>query len=103
MIVIVGVAIAMVVVMIVDDMMIMMITMTTSIVIMMMIVGLKVVVIVMAMAGPVIVPMAVTLVFRVMTVVITPLGHKHPEVLWTVGMVMARAGGPVVQQRVSGK
>ena len=72
-------------------------------VIMMMIVGLGAVVIVVAMAVPMIVPMAVTLTFRIMTVFITPPGHKPVEVLWTLGMVMVFAEGPVIQERVSGK
>ena len=60
-------------------------------------------VVVVVMTVPVIVPMAVTLVLGVMTVLITPSGHKHLKVLRTVGMVVIFAEGPVVQQRVSGK
>ena len=59
--------------------------------------------IVKVMTVPVIVPMAVTLVLRIVTVLIAPSGHKHLEVLRTVGMVMVLAEGPVIQQRVSGK
>ena len=60
-------------------------------------------IIVRVMAVPVIVLIAVTLVLRVVTIFITPPGHKHLEVLGTVGMVMVLAEGPVIQQRVSGK
>ena len=74
-----------------------------ALVIVMMIVGMRAVVIVVMMAVPVIVPMAVTLVFRIVTVLITSSGHKHLEVLRTVGMVMVLAEGPVIQQRVSGE
>jgi len=74
-----------------------------ALVVVMMIVGVRAVVIVVVMAVPVIVPMAVTLVLRIVTVLITPSGHKHLEVLWTVGMVMVFAEGPVIQQRVSGE
>ena len=74
-----------------------------ALVVVMMIVGVRAVVIVVVMAVPVIVPMAVTLVLRIVTVLITPSGHKHLEVLWTVGMVMVFAEGPVIQERVSGE
>ena len=60
-------------------------------------------IIVRVMAVPVIVLIAVTLVLHVVTIFITPPGHKHLEVLGTVGMVMVLAEGPVIQQRVSGK
>ena len=60
-------------------------------------------VIVVVMAVPVIVPMAVTLVLGIVTVLVTPSWHKHLEVLGTVGMVVILAEGPVIQQRVSGK
>mgnify|MGYP003297489990 CR=1 FL=1 len=59
--------------------------------------------VVVMMAVPVVMLMAVTLVFGVVTAVITSSGHKHLEVLWTVGMVMVLAEGPVIQQRVSGE
>ena len=59
--------------------------------------------IVRVMAVPVIVLIAVTLVLRAVTSFITSPGHKHLEVLGTVGMVMVLAEGPVIQQRVSGK
>ena len=72
-------------------------------VIVMMIVGVGAMVVVVVMTVPVIVPMAVTLVLGVVTVLVTPSGHKHLKVLWTVGMVVIFAEGPVVQQRVSGK
>ena len=62
-------------------------------------VGLEAVVIVVAIS----VPMAVTVVFRIKTVFITPPGHKHLEVLWTVGMIMVLAEGSVIQHRVSGE
>jgi hypothetical protein len=74
-----------------------------ALVVVMMIVGVRTVVIVVVMAVPVIVPMAVTLVLRIVTVLIPPSGHKHLEVLRTVGMVMVLAEGPVIQQRVSGE
>ena len=74
-----------------------------ALVIVMMIVGMRAVVVMMVMAVPVIVPMAVTLVLRIVTVFIAPSGHKHLEVLRTVGMVVVLAEGPVIQQRVSGK
>ena len=54
------------------------------------------------MAAPVIVLIAVTLVLRAVTSFITSPGHKHLEVLGTVGMVMVLAEGSVIQQRVSG-
>ena len=75
----------------------------SSLVIVMMIVGVRAVVIVVVMAVPVIVPMAVTLVLGIVTVLIAAPGHKHLEVLGTVGMVVILAEGPVIQQRVSGK
>ena len=56
--------------------------------IMMMILGLESVVIVVAMAVPMIVSMVVALAFRIMTVFITLPGHKSLEVLWTLGVVM---------------
>ena len=74
-----------------------------ALVIVMMIVGMRAVVVMMVMAVPVIVPMAVTLVLRIVTVFIAPSGHKHLEVLRTVGMVVVLAEGPVIQQRVSGE
>ena len=72
-----------------------------ALVVVMMIVGVRAVAIVVVMAVPVIVPMAVTLVLRIVTVLITPSGHQHLEVLGTVGMVVVLAEGPVIQQRVS--
>lgn len=74
-----------------------------ALVIVMMLVGMRAVVVVVVMAVPVIMPMAVTLVFGVVTAFITSSRHKHLEVLRTVGMVMVLAEGPVIQQRVSGK
>ena len=75
----------------------------SALVIVMMIVGMRAVVIVVVMTVPVIMPMAVTLVLRVVTVLIAPSGHKHLEVLGTVGMVVVLAEGPVIKQRVSGE
>ena len=72
-------------------------------VIVMMIVGMRAVVVMVVMTVPVIMPMAVTLVLRVVTVFVTASGHKHLEVLGTVGMVVVLAEGPVIQQRVSGE
>ena len=69
----------------------------------MMIVGVGAMVVVVVMTVPVIVSMAVTLVLGVVTVLITPSGHKHLKVLRTVGMVVVLAEGPVIQQWVSGK
>ena len=60
-------------------------------------------VVVVVMTVPVIVPMAVTLVLGVVPVLITPSGHKHLEVLGTVGVVVILAEGPVIQQRVPGE
>ena len=74
-----------------------------ALVIVMMIVGVRAVVIVVVMTVPVIVPMAVTLVLGVVAVLITSSGHKHLEVLGTVGVVVILAEGPVIQQRVSGE
>ena len=70
-------------------------------VIVVVIVGMRAMVIVVVMAVPVIVPMAVALVLGIVTVLITPSGHQHLEVLGTVGMVVVLAEGPVIQQRVS--
>ena len=70
-------------------------------VIVVVIVGMRAMVIVVVMAVPVIVPMAVALVLCIVTVLITPSGHQHLEVLGTVGMVVVLAEGPVIQQRVS--
>ena len=75
----------------------------SALVIVMMIVGMRAVVVVVVMTMPVIVPMAVTLVLGVVPVLIASSGHKHLEVLRTVGMVMVLAEGPVIQQRVSGE
>ena len=72
-------------------------------VIVMMIVRVGTVVIMMVMTVPVIMAVAVTLVLGVVTVLIASSGHKHLEVLRTVGMVMVLAEGPVIQQRVSGE
>ena len=74
-----------------------------ALVIVMMIVGMWAVIVVVVMTVPVIVPMAVTLVLGVVPVLIASSGHKHLEVLRTVGMVMVLAEGPVIQQRVSGE
>ena len=74
----------------------------SALVIVMMIVGMRAVVVVVVMTMPVIVPMAVTLVLRVVTVLIASSGHRHLEVLRTVGVVVILAEGPVIQQRVSG-
>jgi len=74
-----------------------------ALVIVVVIVGMRAMVIVVVMAVPVIVPMAVALVLGIVTVLITPSGHQHLEVLGTVGMVVVLAEGPVIQQRVSGK
>ena len=74
-----------------------------ALVIVMMIVGMRAVVIVVVMTMPVIVPMAVTLVLGVVTVLIASSGHQHLEVLRAMGMVMVLAEGPVIQQRVSGE
>ena len=60
-------------------------------------------VIIMVMTVPVIVPMAVTFVLGVVTVLIAPPGHKHLEVLGAVWVFVVLAGGPVIQQRVSGE
>ena len=60
-------------------------------------------VVVMVMAMPVIVPVAITLMFCIVTVLTTPSGHKHLEVLGAVGVVVIFAEGPVIQQRVSGE
>ena len=69
-----------------------------ALVIVMMLVGMRGMVVVM-MAVPVVMPMAVTLVFGVVTAVITSSGHKHLEVFRTVGMVIVLAEGPVIQPR----
>ena len=74
-----------------------------ALVIVMMIVGMRAVVVVVVMTMPVIVPMAVTLVLGVVTVLITPSWHKHLEVLGAMGVVVILAKGPVIQQRVSGE
>ena len=74
-----------------------------ALVIVMMIVGMRAVVIMMVMTVPVIMAVAVTLVLGIVSVLIASSGHKHFEVLWTVGMVMVLAEGPVIQQRVSGE
>ena len=72
-------------------------------VIVMMIVRVRAVVVMTVMTVPVIMPMAVTLVLGIVTVLVTPSWHKHLEVLGTVGMVVILAEGPVIQQRVSGE
>ena len=72
-------------------------------VIVMMIVRVRAVVIVVVMTVPVIMAVAIALMLRIMTVFVTPSGHKHFEVLRTVGMVVILAEGPVIQQWVSGK
>ena len=74
-----------------------------ALVIMMMIVGMRAVVIVVMMAVRVIVSMAFTLVIRIVTDLITSSGHRHLEVLQTVGIVMVLAEGPVIKQRVPGE
>ncbi len=69
-----------------------------ALVIVMMLVGMRGMVVVM-MAVSEVMPMAVTLVFGVVTAVITSSGHKHLEVFRTVGMVIVLAEGPVIQPR----
>ena len=76
---------------------------TLALVIVMMIVGVRAVVIVVVMAVPMIMPVAITLMLRIVTILITPSGHQHLEVLGTVGMVVVLAEGPVIQQWVSGE
>ncbi|GIR71694.1 MAG: hypothetical protein CM15mP74_29450 [Halieaceae bacterium] len=74
-----------------------------ALVIVVMVVGVGAVVIVVVMSVPVIVPMAITLVLGIVTVLIPPSRHKHLEVLGAMGMVVILAEGPVIQQRVSGE
>ena len=74
-----------------------------ALVIVVMIVGVGAVVIVVMMSVPMIVPMAITLMLRIVTALVAPSRHKHLEVLGAMGMVVILAEGPVIQQRVSGE
>ena len=69
----------------------------------MMIVGVGTVVIVMVMVMLMMVPVAITPMLCIVTVLITPSWHQHLEVLGAVGMVVIFAEGPVIQQWVSGE
>ena len=78
-------------------------TAALALVIVVMVVGVRAVVVMVVMSVPVIVPMAITFVLGIVTVLIASSWHKHLEVLGTVGMIMILAEGPVIKQRVSGE